>query len=679
MPSTCTPSRTSPAAAFPATFLACFPMVIGQSSGADPGPYRGSSGASRKRATSPTPRCCARSTWESACARWSRAPTRPPLSTCSRAAGRRRSRSASSRAAPGCPSPRWSSLEYADRRSRLGHRIESASHPGRVRLAQHPRRSRGGHLQHPRREGAAARGGGGCSGGAAAPPEVPQPRRIRPGAGADPAEASGGPALPGGLHAADRPCPAEGVPQPDPQHPSELAAGISGAPRRAPGARRRSARRRMHGARRRLGHRYRSDPHPGGGAGARLGYRRDPRRAHPAPGAPLLSAGHRALGGGPGPDRGAARPYRGRLDAGRAHALLAGADRLMPSPIVRPVAKRIYDVAVLGPDVGGAATAALCSRRGLRALLAPLMPVAAARESEGWLLPCAQSILPPLRQLSGAVGVLDEAGLGTDLQRQGGGLGSFQILTDRLRLSLPADPAKRKSELRRELSDGGAAEAEAALETLETLGRAWDEFLREPPPWPPRGFLEKRRLRKVVPPAPQLPEGLVGECLHALAPFITSLPGEVAPESLAREAAALLLGHTLGPLLLTTLPARRARGESTGERLLTVARVSDAGFSDEQGLLTSIRGALEPIFPFFERHVVHQSADANPAQPHSILRPLVNGDPVGLRPFSEADEHVVFASAATYPGFGLEGQILAARAAAGRALALSGRKTVNAT
>src|SRR5438128_1611970 len=416
MPSRCTPSRTSPAAAFPAICLACFPMVIGQSSGADPGPYRGSSSASRKRATSTTPRCCARSTWESACARWFRAPTRPPLSTCSRAAGRRRSRSASSRASPGCPSPRWSSLEYADRRSRLGHRIESASDPGRVRLAQHPRRGRGGHLQHPRREVAAAHGGGGCS----------------------------------------------------------------------------------------------------GGAGARLGYRRDPRRAHPAPGAPLLSAGHRALGGGPGPDRGAARPYRGRLDAGRAHALLAGADRLMPSPIVRPVAKRIYDVAVLGPDVGGAATAALCSRRGLRALLAPLMPVAAARESEGWLLPCAQSILPPLRQLSGAVGVLDEAGLGTDLQRQGGGLGSFQILTDRLRLSLPADPAKRKSELRRELSEGGAAEAEAALETLETLGRAWDDFLREPPPWPPRGFLEKRRLRRVVPPAPQLPEGLAGACLPGL-------------------------------------------------------------------------------------------------------------------------------------------------------------------
>ncbi len=104
----CTPSRTSPAGGFPATCLACFPMVIGQSSGADPGPYRASSSASRKRAKSPTPRCCARSTWESACARWSRAPTRPRRSSCSPAAGRRRSRSASSRASPGCRSPRWS-------------------------------------------------------------------------------------------------------------------------------------------------------------------------------------------------------------------------------------------------------------------------------------------------------------------------------------------------------------------------------------------------------------------------------------------------------------------------------------------------------------------------------------------------------------------------------------------
>ncbi|MGZ6123590.1 MAG: hypothetical protein ACXWLR_01445, partial [Myxococcales bacterium] len=212
----------------------------------------------------------------------------------------------------------------------------------------------------------------------------------------------------------------------------------------------------------------------------------------------------------------------------------------MAAPLPKQVAKRVYDVAVLGPDVGGAATAALCSRRGLRALLAPLGPAVAARESEGWLLPAAQSILPPLRQLSGAVGVLDEAGLGTDLQRQGGGPGSFQILTDKLRLSLPADVNRRRIELRRELSDVGGAEAEAALESLEGLGRAWDDFLREPPPWPARGFLERRRVRKMVPAPPQLPEGLIADCLYALAPFFASLPGDAAPESLAREAAAVL-------------------------------------------------------------------------------------------------------------------------------------------
>ncbi|HZR11441.1 MAG TPA: hypothetical protein VFA79_22845 [Myxococcales bacterium] len=466
----------------------------------------------------------------------------------------------------------------------------------------------------------------------------------------------------------------------------------------------------------------------------------------------------------------------------------------MAAPLPKPVAKRVYDVAVLGPDVGGAATAALCSRRGLRALLAPLRPVAAARESEGWLIPAAQSILPPLRQLSGAVAVLDEAGLGTDLQRHGGGPGSFQILTDKLRLSLPADVHRRRAELRRELSDAGGAEAEAALESLEGLGRAWDDFLREPPPWPARGFLERRRVKKMIPAPPRLPEGLIADCLHALAPFVSSLPGEVAPESLAREAAAmlrsplrvfggaaqlaelfrqkcaaaggdvmpdveaeylriekkgvvfqlggsevraacvvlacspeqiaamvqggdraerkiadeaalpverkvtlahfvvrpeglpqaledaaLLLGNAMGPLLLTALPARRARGDAGGEKILTVARVCDAGFADDQGLLTSIRAALEPILPFFDRHVVHQSADVNPLQPHPILRIPDDGEPVGLRPLSAADDHVTYASWATYPGFGLEGQILAARAAAGQALALSGRKTVSAT
>ena len=464
----------------------------------------------------------------------------------------------------------------------------------------------------------------------------------------------------------------------------------------------------------------------------------------------------------------------------------------MPAP-VKTVAKRVYDVAILGPDIGGAVTAALSARRGLRTLLAPMVPLAATRESDGWLLPASHPMLPPLRQLSAAVSALDELGLGTDLQRQASqAQGAFQILTEKLRLSLPADHDRRRAELRRELSDISARETETALDALESLGRPWDQFLVEPPPWPPRGFFERRRVHKIVPPPQPVPEGLVGDALHALAPFAASLTGDSAPESIAREAAslfraplrlwggasqladllrkkaaeaggdvipdgaeqlridkkavtfllggsevtascvvlacgaerigalvqgggrlerklaeeaalavarkitlahyvvhaqglpaaleeaALLLGHAMGPLVISALPARRVKGDAENERLLTVARVSDAGFSDEQGLLNSVRAALEPVLPFFDRHIVHQSADLNPPLSHAILRPHDDAEPIGLRPISDAHERVLFASAATYPGFGLEGQILAARAASGQALALSGRKTVSA-
>lgn len=465
----------------------------------------------------------------------------------------------------------------------------------------------------------------------------------------------------------------------------------------------------------------------------------------------------------------------------------------MPTP-PKTVAKRLYDVAILGPDVGGAAAAVLCARRGMRTLLAPLQPVGGARESEGWLLPGSSPVLPPLRQLSAAVLPIEEAGLGADLQRVAASAqGAFQILSDKLRLSLPSDPSRRKAELRRELSDIGAAEAEAAIDALEPMGHVWDQFLMEPPPWPPRGYFEKRRAQKLVPKPPPLPEGLIGDCLHALAPFAASLVGESAPEATAREAAALfraplrfwggaaqlaelmrdkaeaaggdvvegtaeqlrldkkqvtfrlggsevtahcvilacgaerigalvqdagrverslaveaslsvqrkvtlahyvvhpeglplaldeaalLLGHAMGPLLLSNMPARRAKGEPPTERCLTVARISDAGFSDQQGLLASIRAALEPILPFFDRHIVHQSADLDPLQPHTVLRSQDDVEPIGLRPFSEAHERVLFASSATYPGFGLEGQMLAARAVAEQAHAISGRKSVSAT
>jgi hypothetical protein len=145
------------------------------------------------------------------------------------------------------------------------------------------------------------------------------------------------------------------------------------------------------------------------------------------------------------------------------------------------------------------------------------------------------------------------------------------------------------------------------------------------------------------------------------------------------EEAALLLGQEGGPLVIAALPARKARGEAPSEKVLTVARVSDEGFADGAALLKSVRAALDPVLPFFERHIVHELADVSPVPGHALLRPHEDADAIGVRPFTDAHDRVMFASAATYPGFGLEGQLLAARAAADQALALAGRKTISAT
>ncbi len=465
-----------------------------------------------------------------------------------------------------------------------------------------------------------------------------------------------------------------------------------------------------------------------------------------------------------------------------------------PAPLALAGAKRLYDAIVLGPDLGGAAAAALLAKRGLRVLMATLGPVPVARESAGWLLPLAHPLVPPLRQLSGGSAALDELGLGQDLQRLAASTGALQILGERLRLSLPGDPARRRAELKRELAPEEAQATEVGLDQLEQLGRPWDPFLVSAPPYPARGFFERRRLRKMIPVAPALPGGLTGAALAALAPFAAALVGESAPESLAREAsallraplrlwggaatladlcrkraqeagaeqtpeaathlalerkgvvlqigggevraaslivacsgaqlapicaggsrterklteeatlpiarriallhyvvhgdglplaleeAALLLAEGTQPLVVSSLPARRAKGEPQGEKQLTVAQAipAELGDRDAPGLLESVKAALEPVLPFFDRHIVHQSADLAPAALHPLLAPSPDGEPVGLRPDSDTHSRALFASHAVYPGFGLEGQLVAARACANAAMEMSGRKQVAA-
>ena len=117
------------------------------------------------------------------------------------------------------------------------------------------------------------------------------------------------------------------------------------------------------------------------------------------------------------------------------------------------------------------------------------------------------------------------------------------------------------------------------------------------------------------------------------------------------------------------------------EKLLTLCRTVDPADTDGAALIASARKALEPVLPFFDRHIVHETFDLDPQQGQRLLRPHegMHSEPIGVRPVSEAHERVAFASREVYPGFGLEGSMLAARACAGHALELSGRKQVAAT
>src|SRR5207248_3176797 len=81
---------------------------------------------------------------------------------------------------------------------------------------------------------------------------------------------------------------------------------------------------------------------------------------------------------------------------------------------------------------------------------------------------------------------------------------------------------------------------------------------------------------------------------------------EAIPQGL-EEASLLFTGDGAG--LLACHPARRARGEMRSERLLTLCRTVDPADTDGAALIASARKALEPVLPFFDRHIVHETFD----------------------------------------------------------------------
>ncbi len=224
-----------------------------------------------------------------------------------------------------------------------------------------------------------------------------------------------------------------------------------------------------------------------------------------------------------------------------------------------PATQRVYDVCIIGSQLGGVVAGALLARRGYRVLHVDHDGVGGSYEDGGYLLPYAPAVIPSPRAFPTAEAALSELGLTSDLARAlEPCTPDLQLLLPRHRVDLPRDPLARAAELRREWP-GDAAQLESAFAGLQKLFDSATPFLKAMPPLPPKGFLEKRKVRRAVRFAASVP-GADGRQIGEAAPFrgledhplvralmaarhfLGYLDGEASPLGLSRLLGAVMRG-----------------------------------------------------------------------------------------------------------------------------------------
>jgi phytoene dehydrogenase-like protein len=163
-----------------------------------------------------------------------------------------------------------------------------------------------------------------------------------------------------------------------------------------------------------------------------------------------------------------------------------------------PVTQRLFDVCVVGSQLGGAVAGALLARRGYRVLHIDHDGTPGSYEDGGYLLPFAPALFPPFRLVPAAEAALSELGFTTDLGRAlEPATPPLQVLLPRNRLDVHPEAAQRLVELRREFRPD-AERLDGALGQIVRQFDAAAPFLKALPPLPPDGFGERRAVRKAM-------------------------------------------------------------------------------------------------------------------------------------------------------------------------------------
>jgi hypothetical protein len=212
------------------------------------------------------------------------------------------------------------------------------------------------------------------------------------------------------------------------------------------------------------------------------------------------------------------------------------AARSKPLPASTAPSRHIYDVIVLGSQLGGALAAALLARRGYSVLLVEHDGTGMGYEHEGYILPYAPVITPALKTMPAVEEAFNELSLTASFHRQQQPhVPELQLVLPRHRVDLHADATRRSAELTREFPEQ-TQRLLADLSATASQHESSDAFFKEHPPLPPDGFLESWNLKKRVRQHPGLEEEprLTGEdppsaLLRGLLPFLVHLDQPTTP------------------------------------------------------------------------------------------------------------------------------------------------------
>lgn len=160
--------------------------------------------------------------------------------------------------------------------------------------------------------------------------------------------------------------------------------------------------------------------------------------------------------------------------------------------------RHVYDVIILGGQLGGALSAALLAKRGYRVLLVDHDGAGSSYEHAGYLLPYAPAPPLHLRGMPALEETLNELGLTSTVQRTlKEASPELQLILPRNRPTLYPDEGRRLAELKREFGNAGPT-VNAAVKALATCHEHSDPLLKEPLDLPPDGALAAWRLRRVL-------------------------------------------------------------------------------------------------------------------------------------------------------------------------------------